>query len=105
MEKFNKGDKIMFEGHTLYYMDSFTDNDGQNILTCGGLGGFPIYVPEEMATRIESSFEEKALAILADISLSIKDLNENFEGILGAGQENVCHCGDEDDEDIPEDLN
>ena len=101
--KYKKGTIIKAHGESLTYIDEFQESDGSLTLVCGSGGEF-VYVSENDAISDPSTFEEKMLHILADMSATMIRLNQNIEQMQGAlFNSDTCDCDGCNDAG-PEDL-
>jgi hypothetical protein len=81
---YKKGDmiKIIETGETGFYLNKWeSENDG-TILILGGIGAFTAFVPESEVEYVDATYEEKMLAMLADISQSTKAGYEKTEELF-----------------------
>ena len=81
---YNKGDmfRVIETGEIGFYLNKWeSENDG-TILILGGIGAFTAFVPEADVEFVPATYEEKMLAMLADIAQSTKAGYEKTEELF-----------------------
>lgn len=80
--KYERGTKLKHNDDYIYYLDEFyNEKEDQLILVCGGGCGHLVYALDDDVEVVESSSEDKMINILADIAMSIKNLNDNIDDV------------------------